>query len=235
MVAAKPTSTTKKVQAAGNGRSVDIVPAVLATGGDEFDQEILAAAKISNRVHIDVTDGQFAKQQTVNLAQIYWGDSDTADLHLMMDHVAEHQEQLISMRPDLVIIHFEAADGTRAKRSLMADLQAAGIRAGIAVLQTTAVSEAEELIKAADHALVFTGHLGSYGGKMSKESLPKIAAIKDLKPDIEVSVDGGVNDKNAKRVVRAGADVLVTGSYTVGSDHPKRAYEKLQRAAEAAL
>lgn len=214
-----------------DGRNVRVVPAVLAADTEAYKSAILTVAQISDRVHIDITDGAFAKSETIALPQAYWGDSDLADLHLMMNRPTTYAEQLISMRPHLVIFHFEAEEPASHLIKFMAQLQDTGIKVGIGILQATAVGEAKDFIKQADHALVFTGHLGHYGGKMSKECLPKIADIKDIKPDIEVSVDGGVNDKNASRVARAGADVLITGGYTVTADDPEEAYQKIVAAA----
>lgn len=214
---------------------MQVVPAVLATSAAEFEQNILTAAKLSNRVHIDVTDGEFARSATVNLAQIYWGDTDQADLHLMMNRVVKHKEQLISMKPSLVIIHFEAEDDAKDMRAFMKELRSVGIKVGVAILQATAAKEAASFIKLADHVLVFTGDLGKYGGKLSKECLPKISEIKDINPKAEVSVDGGVNAKNAGRVAASGADVLITGGFTIGADDPKAAYKQLAKAARRGL
>lgn len=226
----KQQAKVRKLLAKYQDRSVRIVPAVLATSSEEFEHGVTTVASISDRVHIDITDGKFAKHETVSLPQVYWGDTDQADLHLMMNEPAQHIEQLISMQPHLVIFHFEADEPKPKLMEFMKQLKDTGIKAGVGILQATAVGEAKEFIKLADHVLVFTGHLGHYGGKLSREGLPKIAEIKEINPKAEVSVDGGVNDKNARRVAKAGADVLITGSYTVGSDHPKEAYDKLKAA-----
>ncbi len=132
------------------------------------------------------------------------------DLHLMVENPHDHLSSALALKPSLIIVHAEAeGNHTRCAR----DIKAMGVKAGVAYLQET---EPDDLVLHFDHALVFTGILSHYAGQLHQPSLRKILEIKERNPDIEVSVDGGVNRNNKQAVIEAGADVLVAGMGYIG-------------------
>lgn len=206
----------------------EIVPAILAATPADFAAKLQAVKPFAKRIHIDITDGIFAPSQTINLAQVYGLEGVQMDLHLMLQKPSEQLETIVSLHPDLVILHQEADDDLAL---LFEQLQKMGIKVGLGILPDTAVGACQHNLQVADHALVFTGHLGYYGGQMDQSQLSKIAEIKAIKP-VEVSVDGGVNPGNAATTVAAGADVLISGGFIAESADPKAAYQQLMEAAQ---
>lgn len=184
------------------------------------------AARLSfaNRLHIDVAAPPFTKARTLGLAQLVLPRMASCDLHLMMHHPQRQIETVISLKPNLAIAHFEA-DGDLVE--FFWRLSEVGIKTGLALLPETPVSKAEDLIQGVKHVLIFTGHLGYYGGELNAECLPKIAEVKKINPDVEVSVDGGINPQNAKQVAEAGADILISGGFISNAQNPKDSYERL--------
>ncbi len=202
----------------------EIVPTVLAATAKEYGPMLERAESLSRRVHVDVTDGVFAQGKTVGIGQVHAGRETVIDLHLMVKHPEEYLETAMSLHPGLITFHAEA-DGD--VLGCVAKVQAAGIKAGVAVLPATEIEHVRALVTKADHVLVFTGNLGYNGGEFQRDQLHKIAQIHAIHPEAEVSVDGGINAETASLAVRAGVNVLYAGSYLQTASKPKQAFQEL--------
>lgn len=209
----------------------EVVPTILADTAVEYNRLLQQVAPFAKRLHLDFMDGMFAPTRSINVIEAHWPQDKYVDLHLMLKNPVEVLETVISMAPGLAIVHVEAGGDLK---SFIEQARAVGIKAGVALLAPTKVSEVADLIQLADHVLVFAGNLGHYGGELDETVLAKIKQIKAQKPEIEVGVDGGVNDKNARLIVEAGADVLYSGGYIQKSDDPKLAYDTLVKIANKA-
>jgi ribulose-phosphate 3-epimerase len=210
-----------------------VVPTITATNPAEYQRLLGNVANLTNRLHLDFSDGQFSPQRLINLAEAHWPPETLADVHLMYQKPDEHLSMLISMNPHLVIIHAEA---TCDFGHFFDGLKKVGIRVGLALLQSTTVDSAKSLLDDVDHLLVFTGKLGSYGGQLDTEQLAKVSLVKAVNPVLEVAVDGGINDDNAAEVVAAGADILNVGGYIQQAAKPKVAFDNLTKlSAEASV
>lgn len=205
----------------------EIVPALLAQDPADYGHK-MTKLKFAQRVHLDIAAPPFTPNRTINLAQVHLPSGQQFELHLMLEEPLAQLETVISLNPALAIVHFEAKGNLK---RFFSEIAAAGIKKGLAILPETSVSAAAELINQADHVLVFTGHLGYYGGELKWDCLGKIAEIKKLNPKAEVSVDGGVNPENAKEVVEHGADVLVSGGFIANAESPVTNYRRLAEAA----
>jgi pentose-5-phosphate-3-epimerase len=198
-----------------------VVPTVLATTPDEYAAMIKTARSLSARVHVDLCDGRFADATTIGLAQVHVPDGTLLDLHLMLKDPAAQLETALSLHPNLIIFHAES-DG-----DVMGYLRHArelGIKAGIALLQPTSAEDARAFLEVADHALIFTGTLGHNAGAFQAEQVVKASEIRKVNSAIEISVDGGVTDVNARSVVAQGVDVLDVGAFLQRAPDPKAAY-----------
>jgi ribulose-phosphate 3-epimerase len=204
-----------------------VVPTVLAATPVEYATMLARAESLSARVHVDISDGRFTPGQTINLVQVHASESTQLDLHLMAEDPAVELETALSHHPHLIIYHFES---TAELPSLMKQTKELGVQVGVALLPQTLVEQAAEVIKVSDHVLIFTGHLGYNGGEFQADQLAKVSQIRALKADIEISVDGGVNDQNAPQIAAAGVDVLYAGGYLQDADDPEQAYEALNLA-----
>lgn len=206
-----------------------IAPAVLAETTEDYRRDLQLATSLSGRIQIDLVDGEFAGNRTINLAQVYWPKTVAADLHLMYNDPVAHQETLIAMAPSLVIVHAEASElADETLGDLCQNLQAVGISFGVALLPGTDVETVAGLLPMIDHLLVFTGDLGHYGGSLRYDCLDKLASAKRHNPRLELGVDGGITDETIADVVRAGAEVLNVGGFLQKASDPKVAYAKLE-------
>lgn len=203
-----------------------VVPTVLAGNPEEFKTMAETAQKLSNRVHVDITDGDFTDGHTINLSQVYVSEGVSLDLHLMVVNIEDHLQTALSLKPRLIIIHAESKGNLV---DVISEIKSLGVDAGVAILPDTKVDSAKELIGMSDHVLIFTGKLGYNGGKFQEDQLTKVAEIRSLNPYVEISVDGGVNSDNAKQIKEAGVDVLYAGGSIQRADDPEDAFEQLNK------
>lgn len=204
-----------------------ICPTVLAHNNQSFREQIERIAPFAERIQIDLTDGLFAKPETIALQHVWWPHTVQADLHLMYERPDLFLEQVIALSPSLVICHAEAQGefGAFATR-----LKQAEIKVGVAILEPTPVSLIVKSLDSIDHVLIFSGDLGHYGGHANLELLAKVKELKNIKPTLEIGWDGGVNDHNAKELLAGGVDVLNVGGFIQKAADPKLAYDKLNAA-----
>jgi len=200
-----------------------VCPTVLARDEKDFEAQFERIEPFAKRVQIDLGDGEFTTA-TVPLEKVWWPKGIVADIHLMYKRPLEHIETLVSLAPSLVIVHAEA-EGDLV--GMLQHLQACGISPGVALLQNTPVSKIEQLLAVADHVLIFSGSLGSFGGKANLALLEKVEQIRTLRPDIEIGWDGGANEENALRLVMGGIDVINVGGAIQKADDPQTAYDRL--------
>lgn len=203
-----------------------ICPTVLASEPHEFREQMERIAGFGKRVQIDLTDGLFALTKTIELEHVWWPHSFKADLHLMYKRPDLFLKQILDLEPSMVIIHAEA----EGKFEPFAEaLHEAGINVGVALLQETKPEVIEPALDVIDHVLIFSGDLGRFGGAAQLSLLGKILKLKNWKPDLEIGWDGGVNDKNAKQLVKGGVDVLNVGGFIQKAKDPEKAYKSLKQ------
>lgn len=203
---------------------VVICPTITAFNPHQYRTQIEQVEPFAQRVHVDLMDGNFAPTESPPLDQIWLSEKLVSDVHLMYQRPMDQIERLIELRPNLVVIHFEAdVDHLEfAKR-----LHDQGIKVGLALLQKTSVEEASEILRNYDHALVFSGDLGRHGGQADLRLLDKVAQIRERFPGIEISWDGGINDRNAHELVEVGVTVLNVGGFIQNAADPQAAYNRI--------
>lgn len=202
-----------------------ICPTILAENPHTYREQLERISGFAGRIQIDLADGEFAPNTTITPVQAYWPNSISADIHLMFKRPVEQIETLISLKPNIVILHAESEGDIK---SLMLQLKAVEIQVGIALLKDTRAEDKKTLIDLADHVLIFSGSLGHFGGEADYGLFEKIKAVKKINPDAEIGWDGGVNDKNVADLVAAGVDVLNVGGFIQKATQPQSAYAILE-------
>lgn len=185
-----------------------ICPTVLADTPDAYAEQLAKVATFAKRVQVDLADGDFAPSHTIYPARVYIPENLQVDIHLMFRYPVKEVMDLISLRPHMVILHAEA-EGDVAHN--LREFQDVGIKAGIALLPESHPEYIPELIRQADHVLIFGGMLGSFGGQADLSQLQKVAAIRKINPTVEIGWDGGVNTTNVAEIAAAGVDVINVG------------------------
>jgi ribulose-phosphate 3-epimerase len=206
-----------------------ICPAILASTKEQYHLQMEKIAGFAERVQIDLTDGQFAKNPTVKPEDAWWPVGVRADFHLMYHQPSSAIEVVLQHRPNLIIVHAEAAGDFPAFADRCHKL---GIKAGVALLPSTSPETILSALAQIDHVLIFSGTLGEYGGHANFDLLTKVQSLKRHKPSLEIGWDGGVNDQNISRLASGGIDVFDVGGYLQNSPNPEHAYQVLDRIAQ---
>lgn len=203
--------------------TVSICPAILTDDPKVYRIQIEQSLSYAHRLHIDLSDGIFARNKLIPIADVWWPGGVRADLHVMYKEPFEHTEAFLALAPQLVIVHAEA-DGDFI--SFANTMHHHGIEVGVALLPETSVDMIQPALEYIDHVLIFSGSLGHFGGHADLALLEKCKVLKELKPTLEVGWDGGANDQNVAALAAGGIDVINAGGYLHGKT-PSDAYAKL--------
>jgi ribulose-phosphate 3-epimerase len=201
-----------------------ICPTVLAETPDIYAEQLAKIATFAKRVQVDLVDGDFAPSHTIYPSRVYIPENLQVDIHLMFRYPVKEVMDLISLRPHMVILHAEA-EGDIAHN--LHEFQDVGIKAGVALLPESHPEYIPEIIKQADHVLLFGGMLGSFGGHADLAQLEKITAIRQINPSVEIGWDGGANAANIAKIAAAGVDVINVGSAIQKAPDAAAAYAQL--------
>lgn len=201
-----------------------IAPTVLAETAEEYKKQIERVHGFAERVHIDLSDGEFAPSFTLSAAQIWWPQGWVVDIHAMVARPSDHLETLVGLKPNMIIFHAETQEDIV---PILQHVKKFDIKAGIALLKSTVPSTVTPAIEAADHVMIFSGELGKYGGTASLMQLEKVRLIRAIRQDVEIGWDGGVNVENAFSLSQGGVDVLNVGSTIANAADPKSVYATL--------
>ena len=204
---------------------IDICPTILAADVRTYRVQMEQVVDFTRRIHIDLADGILAPTKLLSPKHLWWPAGMRADLHVMYQQPLKHLEVLISLKPQLVIVHAEA-DGNFLE--LAERLKSQHIKVGVAILPSTPVIAIAPAMHHIDHVLIFSGKIGYFGGHADLKLLHKVRELRALKPTIEIGWDGGITDKNATSLADSGIDVLNAGGFIHGSLHPDQAYATLQ-------
>ena len=205
-------------------RTVSIVPTILTNNKVDYRAQIERINIFTRRVQIDVTDGVFAKNETIDITNVWWPKGWITDLHLMVDKPSEHLDTILKLMPSLCILHAEASEDLL---PTFEALKERGIRTGVALLPSTYPGGVKDYIDAADHVLIFAGSLGTQGGQADMMQMEKIALIRNMKPELEIGWDGGVNMKNVRALAHADLDVINVGSAISTAGDPAQVFDEM--------
>jgi ribulose-phosphate 3-epimerase len=202
-----------------------VCPTILADTVEEYHEQMDAISSFASRIQVDLGDGKFTTA-TVSIADAWWPSTISADIHLMYEHPTKYLHALVALEPSMVILHAEAKEDLQ---DAITYLQQHRVRVGIALLKDTTVESAWNLIERSDHVLIFSGALGSFGGKADLSLLNKVEKIRAIKADIEIGWDGGANVGNAGQLSDGGVDVINVGSAIQKANQPENAYRDILR------
>ncbi len=212
-------------------RKIKIAPSILSSNFSKLGEEIsILNNSECDYIHIDVMDGHFVPNLTIGpsvISSIRPYTKKTFDVHLMINPVKKILPSFIDSGADIITIHHEISDNVF---DCIDIIKKKNIKVGISIKPTTEPKEIIPYLNYVDLILVMTVEPGFGGQKFLTSQLSKIKEIKKLigNKNIELEVDGGINYETSKQVIKAGANVIVSGSTIFNSKDYNKAIIKLR-------
>ena len=202
--------------------SVLIAPSILSADFSRLGEEVSAVAKAgADWIHFDVMDGRFVPNITIGplvLNALKGKGFPPMDVHLMIVEPERYVADFAKAGADYITVHVEASPHLH--RTLQ-QIRAAGAKPGVVLNPHTPVSSIQHVLGMVDLVLLMSVNPGFGGQAFIPEVLPKCAELAEMRRRSNhkflIEIDGGVNDKTAPDLIKAGADVLVAGSYVFGA------------------
>lgn len=195
---------------------VKIAPSLLSADFANLERDIKELEKLNvDMLHLDMMDGCFVPNITFGPDQIKMLRNKTNlifDAHMMIQDPDRYIERIAKAGADIITIHQEAT--THLHRSLQI-VKEQGVKVGISLNPATPIDTLKYVLDDIDMILLMTVNPGFGGQKFIPAMIDKIAEAKKMigNRKIDIQVDGGINDIIGKECVKAGADILVAGSY----------------------
>jgi ribulose-phosphate 3-epimerase len=216
-------------------QNIKISPSILSADfsilGDEIKNLEKAGADL---IHVDVMDGHFVQNITMGPPFIKMVRKCTKlpfDVHLMISPVEKYIKAFADAGSDIITIHPEATDNLKRAVSTIKSL---GKKAGVSLNPKTPISALMDVINEIDLILIMSVNPGFAGQSFMSEVLPKVSELRkminDKKLKIDIEIDGGINFETAPLAVKAGANILVSGT-TIFSGSLKDNIQKLRNCA----
>lgn len=205
--------------------SLQLAPSILAADFANLQKEVeMLNSSAADYIHVDVMDGSFVPNISFGIPvteAIYRHAKKPLDVHLMIVNPELYLEAFVKAGASILTVHVEAC--THLHRTLQ-EIKRLGARAGVALNPHTPIDALSEVLVEVDLVCVMSVNPGFGGQKFIEHSYAKVANLKEMilkkGSATQIEVDGGVTDQNAKRLVEAGADILVAGSYVFNAPDP---------------
>jgi len=198
-------------------KKIKISPSILSADFSQLGKEIKRLEKGgADLIHVDVMDGHFVPNLTIGPPVIKNLRKFTKlpfDVHLMISPVHKYIKDFADAGADIITIHPEATDNLKDSIKLIKKLNK---KVGISLNPDTDLKIIIDEIKYIDLVLVMSVYPGFGGQKFIPKVIPKIEKLKKIKEEekyvFDIEVDGGINFSNYKKVLNAGANILVSGT-----------------------
>ena len=210
-----------------------VSPSLLAADFLHLDNEIeMINRSEAEWLHLDVMDGVFVPNISFGfpvLEAVAKKCTKALDVHYMIVHPEQYIKQTAKLGAMMMNVHYEAC--THLHRTIQ-EIHDAGIKAGVTLNPSTPVSVLEDIIKDVDMVLLMSVNPGFGGQKFIENTFDKVKRLRKLIEEkganTLIEVDGGVQGETAPRLVAAGVDVLVSGSYVFKSATPEAIIHSLR-------
>lgn len=195
-----------------------ILPSLLAADVGNLEAAARRAeASGADGLHLDIMDGLFVPNLSMGPAVVAMANRVVRmplSVHLMLVHPDRYVDRFAEAGADSLMIHIEASCDVPAT---LAAIRAAGMRPGITVNPGTPAERIHDVLDLVDEVLCMTVEPGYGGQSFMQDVLPKIRTIRDEtrrrgRPDMDILVDGGIDQNTAPRCAAAGANAFVAGT-----------------------
>jgi ribulose-phosphate 3-epimerase len=214
--------------------SVIISPSVLSCDFANVQRDVeMINNSAADWFHVDVMDGVFVPNISFGfpvIKAIKKHATKPLDVHIMIVNPDQFVEEFAKAGTDILTVHYEACPHLHRTIQL---IKAHGMKAGVALNPHTSVDVLEDVIADLDLVLIMSVNPGFGGQTFIENAVGKVSKLKKLiqskNSSALIEVDGGVNLETGKRLVTAGADALVAGSFVFNSENPTDTIQALKQ------
>ncbi len=212
--------------------TIRVIPAILANNTKSLKKLVRIAEKFTDYVQIDIMDGEFVLSRSISYWDIHrlklkfkW------EAHLMVQHPEDYLQGFKRAGAQKIIFHFEAKTNLD---KVINQIRKLDMQVGLAINPKTTIKDFTPWVDKVDSLLFLSVEPGFYGAKFVPSVLHKITAFRKAYPQMEIGIDGGVNEINIRKIARTGVDVICIGSAIFNKYDPAAAYRHLKELVNAA-
>jgi ribulose-phosphate 3-epimerase len=206
---------------------VKIAPSVLSADFGRLADEVAKVEAVADLLHLDVMDGHFVPNLSIGLPVVEALHRHTRlplDVHLMIEAPERFIEAFVRAGAAFLTVHVEACPHLH--RTIQ-QIREAGAKPGVALNPATPIQNVEHILDQVDLVLIMSVNPGFGGQSFIPFTMAKIEALARrlgaMQPRPELEVDGGINADTCRKIVQAGATILVAGSAVFGAPDPRAA------------
>lgn len=211
---------------------IKVAPSLLSADfsclGEEIKKVETAGADM---LHVDIMDGHFVPNLTIGPAVVKDVRRITKlplDVHLMIDNPERYIDKFLKAGSNMITVHIETI--TKAKIKVQKSrLNALGVKLGISLNPATPLNKIKGVLNFVDFVLVMSVVPGFSGQEFIPGAIKKIKQLRSIYAG-DISVDGGINELTARQVIKAGANILASGTYIFAAKNKKLAIERIRNA-----
>ena len=201
-------------------KKIIIAPSLLAADFSILKEEITNIENAgAEYLHLDVMDGNFVPNISfgpVVIKSLRAHSNLIFDVHLMIENPDKYVADFVDAGADIICVHVESTKHLNRTIQLIKSYKK---KVGVALNPSTSLDTIKYDLDNIDMVLIMTVNPGFGGQKFIPQMLQKIKELRKSAPNIDIQVDGGINDEISKLVIEAGANVLVAGSYVFNGNY----------------